>query len=242
MIIGFSTGGYYKLNTSEIERFEPSFINCFREGNSNAVELHCINEYSIDYLIYSDIDLCNFYFKSLHTPDISYINNEVSKRILDKIVAVTKKLGIDNIIFHTDKLMDWDLILSYHPLPISIENMDARKSFGKSMDDVKSILDLYPFGLTLDLQHCYTYDSTMNIAQEFHDFYSDRIVEYHISGNEKHHHIPLYKAKQDIILESLKNRNIPIIIESAYDKMGEHKEEMIYVMSRINNSSQMYFS
>lgn len=82
-------------------------------------------------------------------------------RLLSKLVKINKKYNIQNNVFHVDRIKNWDIFLDYNTLPISIENMDNRKNFGKSIKDISFILEKYNFNLTLDLQHCFVNDSSM---------------------------------------------------------------------------------
>ena len=237
MIIGFSNGDFYRLFQNELERFSKKYINLYKANNlANAIELNCLNEGYIDYIILSNnLDLSYFKYISLHAPNLLYQKNDVSNRILSKLVEVYKKYSIKNIVIHVDMVKDWDIFSNYSMLPISIENMDDRKDFGKSIADIKSILEKYNFNLTLDLQHCFVNDSTMKLAFEFQKLFNKRIVEYHISGFEKDlSHYPLFKSSQDEIIYSLQFKNLPIIIESTFDKIGEHKKELLYIKQKLN--------
>jgi hypothetical protein len=74
----------------------------------------------------------------------------------------------------------------------------------------------------------------MKLAFDFQEKFKERIVEYHIAGNgEEFLHYPLFKTKQDEIITSLQYPNIPIIIESTFDKIGEQEEELEYIKRKI---------
>ncbi len=234
MNIGFSNGNLWRLNSYENERFEDVFVKFFSIDEVNAIELHCSNEQMIDYLLENQCRaIQSFEFISIHAPSLLYNNNEQAHRILYKIELVCKKYNVYNVVFHTDKILDWDIIAQYHDIPVSIENMDDRKIFGKTLSDVKSILDKYDFGLTLDLQHCFVNDKTMKLAIDFQTVFKERIVEYHISGfkNEVLHY-SLFKTRQDIIIDSLLYKNKPIIIESEFEIIGEQITELAYILHR----------
>ena len=237
MTIGFSNGDFYRLYSNDNERFSNRYINLYKVNNkANAIELHCLNEKCLDYLLNeNNIDFSSFKYVSLHAPDLEYQNDETSNRIFYKLVNLYKKYKIQNIIFHIDKVKDWEVFLNYKILPISIENMDNNKKFGKSINDVKMVLDKYNFNLTLDLQHCFVNDESMKLAIDFQELFKERIVEYHISGYQKIYlHYPLFKLSQDQIIDSLKYKNIPIIIESTFDKIGEEEKELKYITERLN--------
>lgn len=237
MIIGFSNGNFYRIYFNSNERFSNEYINHYKSrGLANAIELDCSNETMIDYLLdINDFDLSYFTFISLHAPDLAYTDDENSNRVLSKLELLAKKYKINNFVFHTDTIFDWNVLNNYKNIPISIENMDNHKKFGRTIDDVKSILDKYDFKLTLDLQHCFVNDKSMKLALDFQEKFKDKIIEYHISGfDDELIHYPLFKTKQNEIIDSLKYKNMPIIIESTFDKIGEQEMELEYIKKRLN--------
>lgn len=235
MKIGFACGDFYRLNKSSFERFDNNFIKYFSLPWVRAIELHCLDESMVDFLLEDTLlNLSYFSFISIHTPDLYYWNNEETNRIFSKFQLLHKKYNIFNFVFHTDKIFDWDFALQYKELPISIENTDDHKEFWRSVEDIDLILSQYKFGLTLDLQHCFVNDKSMKLAFDFQEKFKERIVEYHIAGNGKEFlHYPLFKTKQDEIITSLQYSNIPIIIESTFDKIGEQEEELDYIRGKI---------
>ena len=145
-----------------------------------------------------------------------------------------KKFDIRNIVVHPDTVVDWEVFLQYADLPISIENMDDQKNFWKTIEDIASILEKYDFGLTLDVQHCFTNDPSMQLAKDFHEKFSDRIVEYHLSGYDPEKlHYTLFKTEQDIIIDHVLLKDKPIILESCMENYDEGKMELEYVLERL---------
>lgn len=234
MIIGFACGDLYRVNTSYFERFDNNFIKYFSLPWAKAIELHCLDESMVDFLLKDTIlDLSYFSFISLHTPDLYYWNNQETSRIFLKFQRLQEKYNISNFVFHTDKVLNWDFAFQYPKLPISIENTDDRKDFWRNIEDIDSVLSHYNFGLTLDLQHCFVNDRTMSLALDFQEKFKERIVEYHISWyEEKFNHYPLFKTRQDEIITSLQYLDKPIIIESTFDKIGEQEEELEYIKGK----------
>jgi endonuclease IV len=237
MYIGFNNGIFYRLYKQSNDRFTADYINTFQaNGKTNNLELHCINQEEIDYLIDTDnIDLSNFSHLSLHAPNHHYADDELSHTILTKISKACKKYPIKNIVFHPDKVQDRTVFNTYKDLPLSIENMDNLKKSYKSLEDIESILTKYDFfWFTLDLQHCFTNDPSEKLAKDFQDKCKDRIVEYHISGYAQPYlHHPLYQTEQKNIIQSLQYPNIPIIIESTMDNVDELEKEIDYITKHI---------
>lgn len=236
MILGFSNGDFWKLHEFELERFEHKYLKFLLNQGTNAVELNCRNLESLNFLLENDIKILDeFDFVSMHAPDIFYKDDAISHKILNSIEKTCKKHPIQNVVFHVDKITNWDLIAKYNQIPISIENMDDTKVFGQTLEDMKSILDRYNFNITIDLQHCFTNDPTMNLAVELQNSFANRIAEYHLSGfKEKVLHYPLFKTNQDIIIKNLLHTDKPIIIESVFDKFSEGKSEVDYLKEKLH--------
>lgn len=182
----------------------------------------------------------NFISCSLHAPKHIYKNDEASHNILKSIETICNRFPIKNIVIHPDNVADRSIFKQYMHLPFSIENMDERKHCGKSVEDIKKILDENPqLSLTLDLQHCFVNDPTMELAKDFHRILWHKIVQYHISWyNPKHFHYPLFKTHQDIIISHLQRSDLPIIIESTFDEEGELQKEIAYIKKVISMNEQ----
>jgi hypothetical protein len=239
MIIGFATGNFYELIEKEEDSFSSLNINHFKaSGLTNAIELHCPNEEIIDHLLQKeDLELSSFSYISVHVPSLINNKKEELKRILNKLRGLKEKYKIKNFVFHIEKEIDWSIFSDYLDLPVSIENMDNEKDSGKNIEDIEKILKNYPFNLTLDLQHCFTNDRSMKLAIDIQENFKERITEYHISGFEEEVlHYPLFKTNQNIIIESLLHKDIPIIIESCFKERGEEIKEIRYIVETIKLS------
>lgn len=236
MVIGFSNGVFNKIQKSSLERLSEKYFNIFKKWN--AIEINCVSEVVIDNLFeIKKEDYEKFAFLSFHMPAIK--DNEEFLRVMDKIKKLAGIFNIKNILFHADQIEDWYAFNDYKELPISVENMESfnspgEKDFGKTVDDIESIIKRTGLNLTLDLNHCFTNDKTMKLAEDFQIMFEDKIVEYHISGFKKDFlHYPLFKTKQNIIINSLKFEDVPIIIESEFEKIGEETEEFDYISSHL---------
>ncbi len=238
MNIGFGNGDFWRLNSFTNERFDEGFMKNFMMPGVNTLELHCINEETLDYILEYRLRFAtNIKSVSLHAPTmkIKYDDSEKSHRVLRKIELVCAKYNIRNAVFHPDLVLDWDVLNDYTNIPVSIENMDDRKKIGRTIEDIEGVLRKYDFGLTLDLQRCFVNDKIMQLAQDFQNKFENRIVEYHVSGfQEDLLHYPLYKTRQDSIIKSLKYKNVPIIIESVFDRIGEQYRELEYIKQRLS--------
>lgn len=140
-------------------------------------------------------------------------------------------LNANAITIHPNAVEDWSKIEKSYYYLISIENMDCTNKFGVNISDMTNLFNQIPgSNWTCDLNHIYTIDQNMQLADEFKNACFD-LNHYHISGykNSKFNHIPLYKTKQNIIIDNIWTMK-PIIIESfGVDDIMDFMHELIYI-------------
>ncbi len=230
MIIGLSSGNFYRLLPKKHHNSLPHNLSFWKKDYGNAIEIHCSNEKNVDYLLDKDVNFSFFQYVSVHAPKISYQKEKQTKKILEKFKLMKNKYNIQNFVFHVEKNVNWSLFDNFKDIPISLENMDKDKDVGKSLEEVEKIISKHNFTLTLDLQHCYTNDKSMQLAVDFHNKFKSIIISYHISGFcDKIKHYPLFKTRQNEIMDAIKIKNIPIIIESTFDHINDAEQEISYI-------------
>ena len=236
MRIGFGLGDFWMIEDKGEGLAHHKLLEHFKIPGANAMEISFGAERIYKLLLSKDAGhrFDDFEYLSMHAPGVAWQGNPESHHYLQMLAHLCEKFPIQNIVVHPDTVVDREVFLQYPELPISIENMDNLKTFGKSVSDIQNILDKYPFGLTLDLQHCYTNDPTMQLAAEFHKTLGDRLVQYHISAYDPEElHVTLYNHNQDLIIEHLEQKNIPIIIESCEKYYAEAEIELNYILRKI---------
>jgi uncharacterized protein (UPF0276 family) len=227
MIIGLNNGGFYRL---KYDRLSAQVINTIIKTGANALEFNCLDIAMVDELLNFELPNNKIDFFSIHAPLLEYKDNIITRDVLNKISQISERLSINNIVIHSDNIKDLKVFDSFAQLPLSVENSDNRKDFGRSVSDIKTILDNSNLKLTLDVQHCYVNDQTMKLADEFYIEFSNKITEFHVSGYDaKFNHYSLYKTKQDVIIDFLNGKNVPIILESTYDSFTESSIEYNYI-------------
>lgn len=230
LIIWWSSGDFHRI--SDARNTDEQILNFFVIPEVNALEImfHGNNR---ECILSKAITEKNFLHCSLHAPEHIYQDNESSHIILQAIEKICSELSIKNIVVHPDTVVDRSVFQQYKHLPFSIENMDDRKKSCRSVEDIQKILDENSnFWFTLDLQHCFTNDPTMQLAKDFHKVLWHKIVQYHLSWYHPDYlHYPLFKTLQNEIIASLENRDIPIIIESTFDHQDELHKEIEYIQS-----------
>jgi len=235
MILGISTSVFYK---SDIDQFSHRAFDIIRKCSCNAVEISCIDFRNIKRVEKLELELLKgFKYKSLHAPGLNfeYRKNKETTDVLDKISQLYEKFKFDYIILHPDRVENWDVLEKYKHLPIAIENMDSRKETGKSVEQLKPIFKKIDIKMLLDLLHCCSIDTSLNNVRKMYNEFKSRIIEFHISGqgNKPGLHRPLYRNKQDEIINAIPEGNIPIIIESVVMKSEDIIKEVNYIRKKL---------
>ena len=221
MILGFSTGCLYKTH----ERVSKETFDVFRKIGCNAIEVTCKDKEAIKKLIkeISPSDLLGFSYVSLHAPNVCDIET------LNLLQEAQKIFNFETIVLHPEEVENWDIFRKFN-LPFTIENMDWRKEIGKSVESMEDIFSKLDVHMVLDINHCFTVDRSMQLAQNMFEKFHARISELHLSGFENFHE-PLFRTKQMEIINAIPGKNIPIIIESGCETVEDVKAEFAFIKS-----------
>lgn len=221
--LGFSTGVFYG-------REEISLENAIMELNRVApevIELNIASPTELAELSEAAIELCRrFKVRTIHAPfkDVRY--DAHSKELLLKLKELAERLTAHYLVFHPDTIDDFELVEEVLGSLVAIENMDWRKSVGKTVAELQAIFAQMPSaGWLCDLNHVFTLDPSMQLAQALYDVLGDRLVGYHVSdfgGDEEPHTNFFVKANEDgtsqvaqTILGAIQKIDVPIIDEGA---------------------------
>jgi len=231
--IGFSTGVFYK-EKDILESIE--FLNTLP---GNAIELNFLKKEELFKTIQKITPdmLEKFTYISLYAPKYSYGNDELTRDIFREIQKFQKinQMHLDAIVIHPNTIWDFKVLEKYS-LPLAFENLDAREESGiyRTPQGLSQLKKQFPsVRFVIDVNHIYTIDPTMKLAQKFYDALDDNIAQYHLSGCENKYHAPLYKNKQKEIIKAMKNPDIiPIIIESVL-RPNEALKEYEYILANL---------
>lgn len=227
MIIGFSTGCFYKLHKEILKKIEE-----VKATGCEAIELLCDNEKDIQILLKEmpEENLAQFKYISLHTPKLNNYSVSEIGDILESIQELHEKLNLKCVVIHPDEVRDWE-VFSKFSFPIAIENMDNVKSSGRTVEEMREVFKLCDRAMLIDLMHSYSDDQTMKLGRDLVDIFKSRIIEIHLSGYAGSH-APLYQTKQKDIIESVPS-NVPIIIESVFEDIHQVRQELEYIKSHL---------
>ena len=229
-VIGMSTGALYKKMPST----SYQAIHIQKSLGADALEICCLRKDELLGLFNLNAENIRSHFRwlSLHSPtDWKYGNDDETKTILKLLEEAHRYFQFDLVVIHPEKVKDWS-VLENLPFPIGIENADWRKDFGKTAEDLVSVLAGTDFGLVLDVNHCFTNDKSMDLARELATQFHDRLCEIHLSGFVASHE-PLCVTKQKFILEAVPNGSSPIIIESVCADEEQMLSELAYILANL---------
>jgi hypothetical protein len=224
MIIGFSSGCLHKTH----DGLDPATFDLFRERGCGAIEvmIHRLSDVA-DFTKLKEADLHGFDYVSVHAPIYKGEERGEYIKALEEIAKLHKKVGFKAVVLHPDMFDDFDF-LKYFDLPFAFENMDNRKETCKDVESMREVFEEFNIPMVLDLNHCYSNDPTMKLADDLVVAFHDRIEEIHLSGFDTFHD-PLFKTKQGIILDAIPDTSLPIIIESVVDTVEDLNSELNYI-------------
>jgi len=167
IVIWWTSGDFYRIASGK--NADEEILKYFAIDDASAVEIMFHDKEDIGHDLTQWCVEDNFSYCSLHAPVHAYQDDEKSHKILKTMEQICLLLPIKNIVVHPDIVIDRSVFKQYKHLPFSIENMDDRKKCCQWVEDIKKILDENPYmWFTLDVQHCYTNDPSMQLAKDFH--------------------------------------------------------------------------
>lgn len=197
-------------------------------------------------------ELKKFEYRSIHAPVVMDENDKnwirypskEGEPLLYELIKIADKIDVDAIIFHPDLIDNFKWLNERIGKRLAFENMDSRKSFGKTIFDMEKVFSQAPEARWVcDVNHIYTIDHSMILSEDFHRAFGDKLCHYHLSAyNGLHdsfhmsHHDNLNNFHEDIILKGIKDFSKPIIHEGRALKEGEDSllKENKYVLDRLD--------
>lgn len=182
--------------------------------------------------------ISKFKYRSIHMPvlndnNIIHYPDPSIDKWLNVIDIIITEINPHTILFHPDQVDNFNWANKKYGNRLAFENMDSRKSFGKTVEDMSKVFELCPNAkFVLDVNHAYTNDKTMKLADSFYSIFRDRLIHYHLSGFGGFHNA-LCTTREDIILNGIKSFDIPIVHEGNLLANNLLKKEFKYISKRI---------
>ena len=198
-----SLRGSWEAQVSEAIRISPF-----------AVELSALAENELDSLIaYLRLrPKLPFRYLSVHGP--SKARQMPEEQLVARLLRLAPEA--DAIVMHPDTIED---PLRYRSLgrKLVLENMDGRKTLGRTADELQPLFDELPdAGFCFDIAHAWSIDPGMGLGGELLDAFGQRLRHLHISSlSPDSHHLPL-SAEDEERFHSLLARclDVPWILEA----------------------------
>lgn len=211
---GFSTGALAKSNYLPI--IEWSVSQRVRSIELSALRLHELRPLVEDL---PNLELDAFSYVSLHAPSAYEANQE------DEVLELLQSAlhHCHRIVVHPDVIYTsnkWRVFGEN----LLIENMDRRKSLGRTTSEMDAIFEQLPEAkLCLDVAHARQMDTTLGLLTSLALTFVDRIAELHISELDSscRHRQMSWLAIQDFRSIADNLPDIPVIIESMMDKLEQ---------------------
>ena len=227
--LGFSTGCLHKCGLTLKEQ-----LVTIAEAECRAVEINCLRmdffeSEELRTLTADDIAEHDFQYISIHSPKSEYGPNDETKKMLDGLHRLNRELLANLVAIHPDQVADMR-ILNQAGFHVGLENMDNRKAVYRTPKEFEPVFAEHPgWSLVLDVNHIYSNDMSMGLAVEFYQKFGPRITQIHLSGYAGYHE-PLFRTLQPQIIRSIQNLDIPIVVESVFEKPDDMKRERDYIL------------
>jgi len=217
--IGFSTGAVAGGDFSSALALLAAYpeIDC--------IELSALRLHEVDPLVRAipKLDLGRYIYISFHAP--SFFTADEEAHLVETLERAVPKAW--PIVLHPDAIHDaarWRALGNR----VAIENMDRRKSGGRTAHELRSSFELLPDArFCFDLGHARQCDTSMTESYRILEAYGPRLAQLHVSEvNSASQHDPItYATKLGFqSVAHLIPPQVPLIIESRVSASEISKE------------------
>ena len=210
--IGFSTGAVARGDVRK-------GLSVLRQHQVRSVELSAlrIEELAPLISILPSLTLDDFTFVSIHAP--SFFEPALEPYVVDLLDQVRPADLL--VVVHPDVIFTPALWAFLGPR-LLIENMDRRKSVGRTVRELRPIFDHLPEArFCFDIGHARQIDPTMEEARALLETYGSKLDEVHISEvNSASRHDPISELASEAFqkVARLIPSQVPIILETLVDE------------------------
>jgi hypothetical protein len=204
------------------------------EQQTDVIELGLTREEKFQHKFTKEIVkyIRQFKYRSIHTPILDLelkplrYPSKAAKRLLKIIDNLAADIDPSVVLFHPNIVGDFDYLNKRYGSLVAFENMDSRKDFGKTVEDMKKVFKKSPMAKwVFDVNHLYTNDSSMKSARLFYKAFGDKLVSYHISSLGDRHDC-FCRTHEDVILTAVTDLSKPMVHEgNVLEKNLLHEEE-----------------
>jgi hypothetical protein len=208
-MVGCSTG-----YMTESRNDWPALVADAARVSSAAIELSALSEEELPglcaYLV--DAPRLPFHFVSVHGPSKHRAMPDV------ELVEQLRQLPawVSAIVLHPDTMEE---LPPYERLGrrLVVENMDARKSWGQTANDLAGVFDALPQArFCFDIAHAKAVDPSMEVGGELLSAFVTRLSHVHVSSlDEQDSHVSLTPSDESLFSDLLRRcADVPWILEA----------------------------
>lgn len=205
------------------------------EFSNEAIELSLVTTDRIFYDARAVSLLRKFKYRSIHLPVLDASKKVIiypDPKIFDELGTVDRyisEISPQTVLVHPDQISDFDWLAEKYGDLLAFENLDAKKIFGKTVADLNFVFKKCPKAkLVLDLNHVYTNDESMALADDIYQAFKTRLCHFHLSGYGGFHDA-LCLSQENVIVKGLVSLDYPIIDEGNLMERDLLKTEFDYV-------------
>jgi hypothetical protein len=217
--IGFSTGAVAGGD------FSSALALLVNQPGIDSIELSALRLHEVERLLRAipNMDLDRYSYISFHAPSSFPAEQEAPL-----VAMLTRSLPKEwPIVLHPDTIHDasvWSALGNR----VAIENMDRRKSSGRTAGELRSVFSLLPDAqFCFDIGHARQCDTSMAESYRILEAYGSRLTQLHVSEvNSASQHDPIsYATKLGFqSIAHLIPAHVPLIIESRVSQSEIPKE------------------
>jgi len=149
---------------------------------------------------------------------VKYPSEEIKPYVNQLKVLINEIENVDYVLFHPDSISDFEYVNGLFGTKLTFENMDKKKSFGTSVEDMRTVFNKSPqANWVCDINHIFTMDRSMMLAKDLHRELEDRLVYYHVSALGSFHDMFINCPKEEVILKGILNPGKLLIHEGFND-------------------------
>jgi len=217
----------------------------YRSISTDVIELSLTALYGVLEFPFREIydELGQFTYRSIHLPVVTgedRTNNEFlvyPDKKLEPYLAIIKKIAhdleINTFVVHPDQIADFEWANNEFGALLGFENMDNKKKFGKTVEDLQNVFTQCPQAKFIcDLNHLYTNDKTMESSKKFHNAFKERLTHYHVSAVGAHHDTFIRFPNEVGILVGVSEHNVPMVHE-GYEPEYRNAEDEYNLIRRM---------
>ncbi len=177
--------------------------------------------------------------------DLSYCTLHLPptpSQYVSRFSALTEQYSPSTAVFHpTSEAVEQEIRACLDAdIPASLENMDGQSNCGYEPAELAEYFDEYDLQFTLDVQHVYEHDPSMEYGWTLLDVLGDDLVQLHVSGEtETNGHALVSEARnREEILSFVEEifddgYEVPIILEGKYDTVADVEREYTLLDNRL---------